>query len=46
MSPLHYDEMKEKQRFLQALARGLIDIENGRVLDDSALSEVLDRELS
>ena len=41
MSPVDYDRLTEQARFINAVQRGLADVENGRILPD----EDLDNEL-
>ena len=41
MSPVDYDLLTEQARFINAVQRGLADVENGRILPD----EDLDNEL-
>ena len=45
LSPATYDSLMESRRFAEALRQGLADSEAGRMVEDEALDEILDREL-
>jgi len=44
MSPDEFDRMRERQAFLEAVARGLADVKAGRVISDEELQKQLDAE--
>ena len=41
LSPVAFDELREKQRFLEAMIAGLADIEQGRVVEHERVVEWL-----
>jgi prevent-host-death family protein len=41
LSPMAYDRIQERQRFLESIAAGLADAEAGRTIDTMALRERL-----
>jgi len=44
MSPSEFDCMRERQAFLEAVGRGLADVQAGRVISDEELKKQLDVE--
>ncbi len=45
ITPEEFDRLYERERFVEAMGKGLADAEAGRVVDDAALSGELDAEL-
>jgi len=41
LSPVEFDRLRERQRFLESVAAGLADAEAGRVVDRATLTEAL-----
>ncbi len=41
LSPVEYDRICEQQRFLESIAAGIADVQNGRVMDEGGLQEQL-----
>ncbi len=44
ITPEEFDRLYERERFVEAVGKGLADAEAGRVVDDEALSGELDAE--
>lgn len=44
MSPVEFDRLRQRQAFLEAVARGIQDVEAGRVVSDEELGKRLDAE--
>ncbi len=44
ITPEEFDRLYERERFVEAVGRGLADAEAGRVVDDEVLSAELDAE--
>ncbi len=44
ITPEEFDRLYERERFVEAVGRGLADAEAGRVVDDDVLSGELDAE--
>ncbi len=44
ITPEEFDRLYERERFVEAVGKGLADAEAGRVVDDEALSDELDAE--
>ena len=44
IKPEEFDRLYERERFVEAVGKGLADAEAGRVVDDEALSGELDAE--
>ncbi len=41
LSPVEYDRICEQQRFLESIAAGIADVQNGRIMDEGGLQEQL-----